>query len=276
MEISSESAGEKSQEKVETRDAETMEHAEASVQEQATPTLTAVEEPSWPLPTDFHAGADTAALARMVDETVSFAQDGIGAHDVLFRPRAFKDLHDQDDEPEADARAPSPPGTETPSLSSASDTDTEGEGEGDMDTDAEAEHVQAFDGTYFYPRVPSTAGKTPPLGALYPALAGFVAETGLLADMEMEMHRRLEDETEMPQPQPLPKRRMLAALPSPALMPPSPFSLYPPGATPGVWGLAGSPFVPVPEGARNVAVEVVDVREGAAEVRPGLDFEFAL
>ncbi|KAH9839973.1 uncharacterized protein C8Q71DRAFT_471301 [Rhodofomes roseus] len=147
------------------------------------------------------------------------------------------------------ARALSPTDLSTPALSSASESDTdEHDGDTDADADDDGHHGRGLGGhahpalaqyEYFAARLqPSGAGQTPPLSSIYPEVQLEEAGAGLGLGVGLG---RLPFAMQGPVGMAALKKVQIAALPSPALAPPSPFSLYPP--SPGVGG-GGSPFVP--------------------------------
>lgn len=176
-------------------------------------------------------------------------------------------FHDAD-EPEAynglPPRALSPTDLSTPALSSASESDTD---EHDEDTDAdEADrpdghaHPALAEYEYFAARLqPSSVGRTPPLRSMYPNLRAALQEVEGAVSMSMSVAAL--------------KKVKLAALPSPALAPPSPFSLYPPTTEVGA-----SPFVPketIIVGERKAVVVGESGAGSDADVRT-LDVDFEM
>lgn len=165
------------------------------------------------------------------------------------------------DEPDAyndlPPRALSPTDLSTPALSSASESDTD-EHDGDTDAD-EADrpngyaHPALAEYEYFAARLQSSsAGQTPPLSSMYPELRAALqegeGEGGGTMPVSMSMSVAAL------------KKVKLAALPSPALAPPSPFSLYPPTLDAGT-----QPFGPkqaIVSGERKAVVVGEGVMEG--------------
>ncbi|KAH9933475.1 uncharacterized protein B0H18DRAFT_952006 [Fomitopsis serialis] len=238
-----------------------------------TPTLAPIPEPS-PSPPALASALSTTSAASGSDSPLDVSPDG--------------ETDESEDYNDLPARALSPTDLSTPALSSASESDTD-EHDGDTDADQDGDEARAhgrshgFGGhahpalaeyEYFAARLTSSsAGQTPPLSSIYPEVdvghygapeeADAAASVGAGLGMNLGLGRLpLGMRMQMQAPASMALKKMkLAALPSPALAPPSPFSLYP--SSPGV---GGSPFVPrelremVTVGERNaVALEKTSV-----------------
>lgn len=236
----------------------------------ATPTLAPIPEPS-PSPP-----AVSAPLPAPSGPTVGLGlEQESGAE--LFQDT---DVDEPDTYNDLPARALSPTDLSTPALSSASESDTD---EHDGDTDAEESgrgayaHPALAEYEYFAARLQSSsAGQTPPLSSMYPELCAALQEgEPAVNDSEGEGVGAGGRTLEMPMPVSMSvaalKKVKLAALPSPALAPPSPFSLYPP--TPEV---GASPFMPkeaVIVGEKKTVIMEESNIQGEAKVRT-LEVEF--
>ena len=241
----------------------------------ATPTLAPIPEPS-PSPPIV-----SVQLPTPSGPTVGLGLEQEGGAE-LFQDTDVEDTDTYNDLP---ARALSPTDLSTPALSSASESDTD---EHDGDTDAEESGQGTGHGGYAHPALAeyeyfaarlqsSSAGQTPPLSTMYPELHAVLQEGEPVVN-ESEGDGVSVDRSRLEMQMPVPmsvaalKKVKLAALPSPALVPPSPFSLYPP--TPEV---GQSPFVPkevvVVRERETMVVEESNV-QGEAEVRTlQVDFE---
>jgi len=245
-----------------------------------TPTLAPIPEPS-PPPPIFASDLSTTSAASGSDSPLGVSPDG-----------ETDELDGYNDLP---ARALSPTDLSTPALSSASESDTD-EHDGDTDADQDGDEAgthgrsRGFGGharpalaeyEYFAARLtPSSAGQTPPLSSIYPELDAShsgapeepdaAASIGAGLGMNLGLSRLplgMRMQMQAPSSMAALKKMKLAALPSPALAPPSPFSLYPPSP-----GVGGSPFVPrevVIEEKREMRSVLADVEVTALEVEVG-------